>query len=153
MSPELQADSSIAVFPGGSDGHESAYNASACSAGDPSSIPDPLEKGMATHASILAWTISWAEEPGKATDHNVAKRWTLSGWQDSCSRTGLSFISGGRSAICASWGLGVGAPCKGGKAGGRNRRWLQADGGPWASTQPLPGLSFGPQGLSAMKYD
>ena len=24
---------------------------------------DPLEKGMATHSSILAWRISWAEEP------------------------------------------------------------------------------------------
>ena len=26
---------------------------------------DPLEKGMATHSSILAWRISWREEPGK----------------------------------------------------------------------------------------
>ena len=25
---------------------------------------DPLEEGMATHASILAWKISWTEEPG-----------------------------------------------------------------------------------------
>ena len=25
---------------------------------------DPLEKGMATHASILAWRIPWTEEPG-----------------------------------------------------------------------------------------
>ena len=25
---------------------------------------DPLEKGMATHSSILAWRIPWAEEPG-----------------------------------------------------------------------------------------
>ena len=25
---------------------------------------DPLEKGMATHSSILAWRIHWAEEPG-----------------------------------------------------------------------------------------
>ena len=24
----------------------------------------PLEKGMATHSSILAWEISWTEEPG-----------------------------------------------------------------------------------------
>ena len=24
----------------------------------------PLEKGMATHSSILAWRISWTEEPG-----------------------------------------------------------------------------------------
>ena len=25
---------------------------------------DPLEKGMATHYSILAWRIPWTEEPG-----------------------------------------------------------------------------------------
>ena len=25
---------------------------------------DPLEKGMTTHASILAWRIPWTEEPG-----------------------------------------------------------------------------------------
>ena len=25
---------------------------------------DPLEKEMATHYSILAWRISWTEEPG-----------------------------------------------------------------------------------------
>ena len=26
---------------------------------------DPLEKGMATHSSILAWRILWTEEPGR----------------------------------------------------------------------------------------
>ena len=25
---------------------------------------DPLEKGMATHSSTLAWRILWTEEPG-----------------------------------------------------------------------------------------
>ena len=25
---------------------------------------DPLEKGMATHSSLLAWRIPWTEEPG-----------------------------------------------------------------------------------------
>ena len=25
---------------------------------------DPLEEGMATHPSILAWKIPWTEEPG-----------------------------------------------------------------------------------------
>ena len=25
---------------------------------------DPLEKGMATHSSILAWRILWTKEPG-----------------------------------------------------------------------------------------
>ena len=35
--------------------------------GDAGSIPgwdDPLEEGMATHSSILAWKIPWMEEPG-----------------------------------------------------------------------------------------
>ena len=50
-------------FSGGSDGKESA-----CNAGDPGSIlgqEDPLEKGMATHSSILASRIPWTEEPGR----------------------------------------------------------------------------------------
>jgi len=28
---------------------------------------DPLEKGMATHSSILAWRSSWTEDPGRPT--------------------------------------------------------------------------------------
>ena len=34
---------------------------------------DPLEEGMATHSSLLAWRIPWTEEPGGATVHGVAK--------------------------------------------------------------------------------
>ena len=34
---------------------------------------DPLQNGMATHCSILAWRIPWTEEPGWATVHGVAK--------------------------------------------------------------------------------
>ena len=26
---------------------------------------DPLEKGMETHSSILAWKVPWTEEPGR----------------------------------------------------------------------------------------
>ena len=26
---------------------------------------DPLEKGIATHSSIIAWRIPWTEEPGR----------------------------------------------------------------------------------------
>ena len=35
-------------------------------AGDIGSIPgsEPLEEGMATHSSILAWRTPWIEEPG-----------------------------------------------------------------------------------------
>ena len=27
-------------------------------------LEDPLEEGMVTHSNILAWRISWTEEPG-----------------------------------------------------------------------------------------
>ena len=37
---------------------------------------DPLEEGMATHSSILAWIIPWTEEPVRATVHRVPKSWT-----------------------------------------------------------------------------
>ena len=49
-------------FLGGLEGKESA-----CQTGDSGSIPglgNPLEKGMATHSSILTWEIPWTEEPG-----------------------------------------------------------------------------------------
>ena len=52
-------------FPGGSAGKESA-----CNVGDLGSIlgwEDPLEKGTATHSSILAWRIPWI------TVHGVTK--------------------------------------------------------------------------------
>ena len=34
---------------------------------------DPLEKGTATHCSILAWRIPWTGEPGGFTARGVAK--------------------------------------------------------------------------------
>ena len=37
---------------------------------------DSLEKGMATHSSILAWRIPWTEEPWRPTIHDVAKHQT-----------------------------------------------------------------------------
>ena len=61
----------IKGFPGGSDGKESA-----CNSGDPGLIPvweDLLEKGTATHSSILAWRIPWTEEPRWATVQGVSK--------------------------------------------------------------------------------
>ena len=47
-------------FPRGSDG-----KGSTCNAEDLGLIPgqeDTLEKGMATHSSILAWRITWRED-------------------------------------------------------------------------------------------
>ena len=37
---------------------------------------DPLEKGMATHSSILAWEISWTEEPDELQSMGSQKSWT-----------------------------------------------------------------------------
>ena len=34
---------------------------------------DPLEKEMATHSSILAWRISWTEEPGELQSMGLQK--------------------------------------------------------------------------------
>ena len=49
-------------FLGGSAGKESACNQETWvrSLGQ----EDPLEKGMATHSSMLAWKIPWTEKPG-----------------------------------------------------------------------------------------
>ena len=45
---------------------------------------DPLERGMATHSSILAWRIPWTEEPGglqstgsQRVGHNGTERRSL----------------------------------------------------------------------------
>ena len=37
---------------------------------------DPLEKGMATHSSILAWEIPMTEEPGRLQSRGSQKSWT-----------------------------------------------------------------------------
>ena len=54
----------ITGFPRGSDGKESI-----CLPMQETRVRflgqiDPLEEGMATHSSILAWRITWMEEPG-----------------------------------------------------------------------------------------
>ena len=59
-------------FPGGSDGKEST-----CSTGDPGSMPgseDPLEKGMATHSSVLAWRIPWTNSPWGHKESDTTER-------------------------------------------------------------------------------
>ena len=59
-------------FTSGSDSEESAFSARdwVQSLG----WEDPLEKGMATHSSILAWRIPWTEEFGEShTVCGVAK--------------------------------------------------------------------------------
>ena len=68
-------------FPGGSHNKESTF-----SARDTGSIPGlgrPLERGMATHSSILAWRIPWTERlagysPLRCKEPNVIEWLTLS---------------------------------------------------------------------------
>ena len=54
---------------------------------DADSIPKsgrhPLEEGMATHSTILAWRISWIEEAGELTVHRFAKSQTWLKWLSS----------------------------------------------------------------------
>ena len=63
--PYPSYDFSIALREGLPSG--SGSKVSACNAGDLGSIPglgrSPLEKGIATHSSILAWRIPWTKEP------------------------------------------------------------------------------------------
>ena len=61
----------MSSFPGGSMVKNLPANTGATE-----SQKDPLEKGMATHSSILAWRIPWTEEPGGLTVHGVAKSYT-----------------------------------------------------------------------------
>ena len=37
---------------------------------------DPVEEGMATQASFLAWKIPWTEEPGGLQSIGLQKSWT-----------------------------------------------------------------------------
>ena len=74
------------TFPGGSDGKASAYNV-----GDPGFGKIPWRRKLATHSSILAWRISWTEEPGRLQStgsQRVGHDWATS-LSLSCSNTGF----------------------------------------------------------------
>ena len=80
-------------FPVGSEGKESV-----CNMRDPDSIPDwedPLEKGMATHSSILAWEMPWMEKPSGLSPTELQesdKTWRLN-HQPLCSKPGKAGAS------------------------------------------------------------
>ena len=40
-------------------------------------LENPLEKGMATHSSTLAWRIPWTEEPGGLHSPWGCKEWDM----------------------------------------------------------------------------
>ena len=83
------------VFPGGSNGKESA-----CNAGDwvrSLGQEAPLEEGMATHSSILAWRIPWKEEPGglqSTESQRVGHDWATSTFQNVARAENLGLESG-----------------------------------------------------------
>ena len=58
----MQQTLDLGLFPGGSvvENLPAMWKTQAQSLG----WEDALEKGMATHSSILAWRIPWTEEPG-----------------------------------------------------------------------------------------
>ena len=68
---------------------------------------DPLEKGMATHTSVLAWRIPWTEEPGgpesmgsQRAGHNGATSFTGVGDECDCLMAS-TFLS---ATLLGNWG-------------------------------------------------
>ena len=91
---------------------------------------DPLEKGMASHSSILAWRILWTEEPGGLEPMALLRAghdWVTSTFTFTCvklkntacnsrlpQQTFHSRIwphSASLSSVCSRWKLGCGDHC------------------------------------------
>ena len=98
------------AIPGGASGKEPTCQ---CRKGVKSlGQEDPLEEGVATHSSILAWKIPWTEEPGgfqsigsKRVGHNWSNLahvnlgglpWWLSGKESACQAGDMGSIPGSR---------------------------------------------------------
>ena len=58
---------------------------------------DPLERGMATHSSILAWRIPWTEKPGRLQSMGGRKE------SDMTEQLLLSFLRDNNGTISESW--------------------------------------------------
>ena len=54
---------------------------------------DPLEEGMATHSSILAWSIPWIEEPGRLQSMRLQSWTRLKRLSNSGEEGAFSFFS------------------------------------------------------------
>ena len=59
----------------------------------------PLEKGMATHSSILAWRIPWTEELGELQSMGSQSQAWLSHWNTHTAEWGTCFS---KAALCSS---------------------------------------------------
>ena len=71
---------------------------------------DPLEKAMATHANILAWKISWTEEPGglqsmgsQRVGHDWATEHTHTDWAQRPLFLFITFLAVIRTSPQCSW--------------------------------------------------
>ena len=62
---------------------------------------DPLEEGMATHSSILAWTIPWTEEPGGLQSMGLQSRTRLE-------RLSMQHAKHTRGFLLETWSLETG---------------------------------------------
>ena len=71
----VYSSSKVLSYPGGSDSREPACQCRRHGF-DIWVRKISLEKGMATHSSILAWKIPWTEVPGGLQSTGIAKRWT-----------------------------------------------------------------------------
>ena len=62
---------------------------------------DPLEKGMATHSSILAWEIPWTEEPGGL--QFMGSQRVRHNWKPKKIRLWLTTFSHGQPLLRTEW--------------------------------------------------
>ena len=66
-------------------------------------LEDPLEKGTATHSSILAWRIPWTEEPGRLQSMGSQSRTRLSDFHFTDGKGSPTLVQRFTSVIAALW--------------------------------------------------
>ena len=88
---------------------------------------DPLEKGMATHSSTLAWRISWTEEPRRLQSMGMQRVGYNGANNISYFNKGFPGGSAGKESICNAGNLGL-IPGLGGSPGEGNSYPVQYSG-------------------------
>ena len=85
---------------------------------------DPLEEGMATHSSILAWRIPWTEEPDRLQSIGLHRVWSDLARQLKCNRSELKpFFRCGARFLKHRWSHTVDAA-----ASADSREWARSFG-------------------------
>ena len=89
-------------FPDGSDSEETT-----CNEGDLGlslGQEDPLEQGLATQSSILAWKTSWTDKPVRLQSMRLQQSWTrLNDWHTHASIFPIIFFQGYRPRMCIDY--------------------------------------------------